>query len=111
MKPMEGMPPSGRQLWYYQKDNGIAIKTQFFDADGKQSQSSISKDIKIDADISPDRFKFEVPSDAEVHDMTATEQPQVQPQKPEAEEEKAEPKKEEPKKKSGIKIPKLPKRP
>ena len=75
MKPMEGMPPQGRQLQYYSKDHGMMVKTEAFDGNGKLTVSSITTDIKIDADISPDRFKFEIPPDAQVTDMSVMQQP------------------------------------
>jgi len=102
MKPMEGMPPSGRQLMCYQKDNGLGVKFQAFDANQKLISSSLSTDIKINVDISADRFKFEIPEGAQVIDSTGAQQ------QPPPEEPKAEKKKEEKKKKKGIKLPKLP---
>ncbi len=114
MKPMEGMPPSGRQLMYYQKDNGVQIKTEGFDANGKLIVSSITTDVKINADISPDRFKFEIPEGAQVMDMTASQQPPAQAESKTEEPEKEQPKQEEqkkPEKKKGFKLPKRPKLP
>ncbi len=104
MKPMEGVPPSGRQLVYFQKKHGIHVKSEGFDASGKLISSSVSKDIKINVDIGAERFKFEIPQGAQVFDNTS---PQEQPAQPEGEAEKEE-KKEE---KKGIKLPKWPKRP
>jgi len=114
MKPMEGAPPSGRQLVYFQKSHGILVKSEGFDANGKLISSSISTDIKVNADISAERFKFKIPEGAQVIDNTS---PQAQPAQPESEPEKAEKKPdkkeeaEKPKKKKGIKLPKWPKRP
>jgi outer membrane lipoprotein-sorting protein len=114
-KPVEGAPPSGWQVIYYQKASGTQAKFEAFDANGKLISSSVTTAIKINPDISEDRFKFEIPEGAQVTDMTSMQQPQVQPEEeaaePEAEEaEKEEPKKPE-KKKKGLKLPKLPKRP
>lgn len=106
MKPMEGVPPSGRQLVYYQKKTGLSVKSEGFDANGKLTVSSVTRDIKLNPDLSADRFRFEVPAGAQVMDMTGTHQPEAQPE--EAEEPKAEKEKE---KEGGIKLPKWPKRP
>lgn len=112
MKPMEGMPPSGRQLVYYQKDNGLSVKSEGYDAGGKLTASSVTSDIKLNPDISSARFKFEVPEGAQVSDMTSTQQPQAQPEQPKEEEKEKEqePQKEKEKEK-GPKLPKWPKRP
>lgn len=105
MKPMEGMPPSGRQLMYYEKKHGLNIKSEGFDANEKLISSSLSSDIKVNVDISAERFKFEIPEGAQVMDSTAAAQ---QPQQEEAKSEEKEEKKEEKKKKKGIKLPKFP---
>ena len=116
MKPMEGVAPSGRQLVYFQKSHGIQIKSEAFDANGKLIVSSLTKDLKINPDINPDRFKFKVPEGAQVIDNT---NPQGQPAQaePQAEEEESEVEEaeeekpveeEKPKKKKGLKLPKWP---
>lgn len=117
MKPMEGVAPSGRQLVYFQKSHGIQVKSEGFDANGKLIASSLIKDLKINADINPDLFKFKIPAGAQVIDNT---NPQAQPAQtePQAEEEDSEaqeaeeekPVEEEKpkKKKKGLKLPKWP---
>jgi outer membrane lipoprotein-sorting protein len=106
MKPMEGAPPAGRTVVYYRKDNGISVQSEGFDAEGKLNSSSITTDLKVNVDISADRFKFEIPAGAQVMDQTASqEQPEQEAPKGENKEEK------EQKEKKGIKLPKLPKRP
>lgn len=102
MRPMEGVAPSGRQLVYYQKKHGIQVKFEAFDADGKLTNWSISKDLKVNVDISADRFKFKIPEGAQVIDNTTAQQQAAQT---ESEPEKKEKKKE---KKKGIKLPKWP---
>lgn len=114
MKPMEGVPPSGRQLVAYGKDNGLSVRSEAFDANGKRILSSTTTDIKLNADINPDRFKFEIPEGAQVSDMTgAQQQPAAQAETKAEAPEQEQPKKEEPekKKKKGLKLPKLPKLP
>jgi len=130
MKPMEGVPPSGRQRVSYWKDHGILIKSEGFGADGKLITSSISKDIKINTDIGAGRFKFDIPEGAQVVDATSppmqpaqTESEPVKAEKAEKAEEaekakgkeekaeKKEEKKEEGKLKKIIKLPKWPKKP
>ena len=102
MRPMEGVAPSGRQLVYYQKKHGIQVKFEAFDVDGKLTNWSISKDLKVNVDIGADRFKFKIPEGAQVMDNTTAQQ---QPAQTESEPEKKEEKKE---KKKGIKLPKWP---
>lgn len=113
MKAMEGAPPTGRQVLYYQKDNGIVVKSEGFDGEGKLISSSMSMDVKINVSISEDRFKFDIPEGAEVFDQTSMQeqQPPSETEEEEPEEEQAE--KEEPQKpeKKKPKIPKLPKLP
>jgi hypothetical protein len=108
------MPQSGRQLMYYQKDNGLQVKSEAFDADEKLISSSVTTDIKLNADIPAERFKFEIPEGAQVMDhtgsqaqQTQTESSAEQTEKPKAEGAKDEKKK----KKKGIKLPKRPKFP
>jgi outer membrane lipoprotein-sorting protein len=105
MKPMEGVPPSGRQLVYYQMDIGLSVKSEGFDANGKLTTSWVTSEIKLNADLSADRFKFEVPEGAQVSDMTATQQPEEQAEQPKEEEQQ------KPEKEKGLKLPKWPKRP
>ncbi len=112
MKPMEGMSPSGRQLLHYQKDNGLQVKSQAFDANEKLISSSVTTDIKLNVDIPEERFKFEIPEGAQVMDQTGA---QAQPAQAEGgpegtEQPKAEGAKDK-KKKKGIKLPKRPKLP
>ena len=61
----------GRTLTYYDKGNGISIKSVTHDAKtGKPSSTTIVTDIKIDPAISPDRFVFKAPAGVEIKDMT-----------------------------------------
>ncbi len=70
LKPMENLPPSGRQFVYFHKQHGIQVKSETYDPRGKLTRSVLLKDLKVNVDISPDRFKFEVPDDAKVTDTT-----------------------------------------
>lgn len=121
MKPMEGMPPSGHQVIHYQKDSGVSVKSESFDANNKLTSSWITSDIKLNADVAADRFKFEVPAGAEVTDATAIQPPPAQAEPaepteqpkeeaaPKAEEEQKPEKEKDKKKDKGIKLPKWPK--
>jgi outer membrane lipoprotein-sorting protein len=80
-KSVEGAPPAGRQVVYFQKKHGIQVKSEAFDANGKLVTSSLTKDLKVNVDISADRFKFEMPPDAQVTDTTAY-QAQPTPEEP-----------------------------
>ena len=60
----------GRTLSYYDKETGIGIKSMSFDASGKPTTTSMTKDIKINSTISPDRFIFKAPPGVNVVDTT-----------------------------------------
>jgi outer membrane lipoprotein-sorting protein len=112
-KPIEGQPQGSRSVVWWQKDTALPIKSEGFDANGKLITSSITMDLKINVDISEDRFKFEIPKDVQVFDLTQPQgqQPQAQPEEAEKEPSpKEEPKKPEKKKKKGI-LPDLPELP
>lgn len=55
---------------YYDKKTGISPKTITFGPDGKKSGEVVMSDVKIDADISADRFAYTPPAGAKVEDMT-----------------------------------------
>ena len=113
-KPEEGTPPGGRSLMYFRKDLGMSVKGVAYDADGKIIHSNVSTDIKLNPDISADRFEFKVPPDAEFIDATKFEQspegeqppPEEEPEQPKQEE-----KQEKEKKDKKPRLPKLPKLP
>ncbi|HRX84827.1 MAG TPA: hypothetical protein P5572_07400, partial [Phycisphaerae bacterium] len=123
MKPMEGMPPMGRQLICYRKDTGLSVKSESYDANEKLTSAWTTSDIKLGASVPADHFKFEVPAGAEVTDATAMGQSPAQPEtqaapedapaEPAADDAPAQPdedkKPEKPKKEKGIKLPKWPK--
>ncbi|MBU0718102.1 MAG: hypothetical protein KJ749_07635 [Planctomycetes bacterium] len=117
VKPNEYQPETGRSLVYYQKSTGINAKSEGYDEKGKLVSSSLTKDLKINVDISPDRFKFEIPEGAQVTDMTNIEQPTQAKGETKAEETEKEQPQEEPReepkneKKPDIKVPKKPKLP
>ena len=68
-KQTEGNPMV-KQLNYFAKDLGMAIKTVGYDKDGKVTFTSETTDIKVGADVSPDRFVFQAPPGVEVMDMS-----------------------------------------
>lgn len=110
-KSTEGESPTGRSVMYYQKSSGISVKSQGFDANGKLTSTSTTTELKINVDISADRFKFQVPEGAQVTDMTGAGQPPAQAESETEQPEKEQPKKEESQKPEKGKRPKLPKRP
>lgn len=99
---------------WYDKSNGVGLKSISKDDKGKVTSTSITTDVKIDPSIAADRFTFKAPDGVTVNDMTQqgqqpAEQPAAEPKKEEPK--KEEPKAEEPKKKEEkgkIKLPKLP---
>lgn len=102
-KPEQGMLV--RMLNYYRKDNGIAVRVRSFNDAGKEVMVWNLTDLKIDPEISPDRFVFKAPPGVQVRDLDK-EMKQAEAAPPEAEKtsEKpaAQPKPEE-KKKDGVK--------
>lgn len=61
----------GRTVTYYDKSNGIFLKSVSYDAKtSKPSGTTIVTDVKIDPSISPDRFVFKTPAGVELQDMT-----------------------------------------
>lgn len=60
----------GRTLSYFDKDSGISVKSVSYDPNGKPINTSVTKDIKINSNISPDRFVFKAPPGVEVVDTT-----------------------------------------
>src|SRR5262249_17648891 len=63
----------GRTVTYYDKNNGIGVKSVTTDKDGKVTTTSTTTDIKLNADIKPDKFVFKAPEGVKVQDLTATE--------------------------------------
>jgi len=59
-----------KTITYYDKKTGLGHKTVTFGPEGKRSGEIIMSDIKIDADISADRFTYTPPAGAKVEDMT-----------------------------------------
>ncbi|MBU0637614.1 MAG: hypothetical protein KKB50_02020 [Planctomycetes bacterium] len=108
----------GHTLSHYQKSTAINVKMETFDANGKRMMSAVTTDVKVNVDISPQRFEFKVPEGAEVIDATQFEQQQSANEADQTEEdeaaeetEKADETKPEKKEKKGLKLPKRPKLP
>ncbi len=69
-KQKEAEGPS-RMVFYVRKDLGVAVKTVVYGADKEPMSTTTVSDIKTGVELSPERFKFEVPEGAQVMDMTA----------------------------------------
>ena len=119
MKPMEGVPPSGRMVICCWKDHGITLKSESFDANGKLTSQSMTKDVKVNASIEESRFTFQVPEGAQMMDMTGSQTGQPAEDNAQAEDggakeekpaQEEQPQEEKPKKK-GLGLPKKPKFP
>ncbi len=126
-KAAGGQPASGKMTLYYRKDCGFTVKIVALDAAGKPMSTTTYTDLKLDAEISPDRFVFKAPEGVKVTDLTQTPAPSGKPGEKPAEAKSGEgkpggaakgeepkkdtPKKEEEPKKSGPKLPKLPRLP
>ena len=88
-------PPAGTAatlLNYFEKEHGQSIKTLGKDSTGKVVLTSISTDVKIDPDLSAERFVFKAPAGVEVVDMTQQQTPPAanEPAKTQEEPKKAE---------------------
>lgn len=59
-----------KTITYYDKKTGISPKTITYGPDGKKSGEITMTDVKIDGDISADRFAYTPPAGAKVEDMT-----------------------------------------
>jgi len=67
----EPASPMPRTVMYIAKDNGVLLKSVSFDKAGKQAATMLFKDIKVNGEISADRFTFKAPEGVEVLDMSA----------------------------------------
>lgn len=68
-----------KMVFYFDKDNGLTIKVVGFNAEGKQTMTTVNKDIKLNASISDDRFVFKAPEGVTVMDMTAMQGGETKP--------------------------------
>ncbi len=85
-KDAENNPVAGKTLTYYDKKTGISIKSVSFDKDGKKTGEYVTTDVKIDGNISDDRFVFKAPPGVEV----VEEKPYQAPTEEKSDEETAE---------------------
>jgi len=95
-------PLSSKAIHYFDKKTGIGLKMVSYDKKGKAVMTSVTTDVKLNADIKDDRFVFKAPEGVQVTDMTKMGQPDKEPAKEKkatAEASEDEPKKEEKKKK------------
>lgn len=78
MKMKPGNPAAammGRALAYYDKETGISLKGVSFDPAGKPTSTSVTSDVKIDADIPADRFTFKAPEGVKIQEMPEDQAP------------------------------------
>ncbi len=61
----------GRTLSYYDKKTGLSIKTLVYNGLGTVMTTTIMTDIRINGDLSPDRFVFKPPAGVTVVDATS----------------------------------------
>jgi outer membrane lipoprotein-sorting protein len=54
---------------FFDKDDGIIRKSDTYDKDGKITTRSTTTDVKVDAAIPPEQFKFKAPPGVTVQDM------------------------------------------
>jgi outer membrane lipoprotein-sorting protein len=70
LTPKAGSGGEGSAIQYFRKDCGYPVKIVHFDAAGKPLMTASYTDIKLDEEISPDRFVFTPPEGVEVIDLT-----------------------------------------
>jgi len=108
--PKKGTPAAQAGMtmrYYYDKDSGVVVKMVGKSTDGKNTITTIVGDLKVNPEISADRFVFKVPEGAHVMDMTSG-QPQPVPGPESAPEAESEQPKEKETKSKGLKLPKIP---
>lgn len=64
------MQPINKTVLYFRKDNGLPVKTVGMDKKNQPVSSSATTDIKLNADIKPERFEFKAPEGVQVIDMS-----------------------------------------
>lgn len=64
--------PVAKSTMYFAKDTGINVKIVGVDKDGKEVFTNTSTDIKLNTEISKDRFAFKAPEGVQVIDMTGS---------------------------------------
>ncbi|HKQ48693.1 MAG TPA: outer membrane lipoprotein-sorting protein [Phycisphaerae bacterium] len=71
MTPKDPAAISGisKTVSYFDKGDGIIRKSDTYDQDGKATTTSTTTDVKVDAAIPPDRFKFKAPEGVTIQDM------------------------------------------
>jgi outer membrane lipoprotein-sorting protein len=70
-QPTPGYSPSIRyKLYWFYQDSGMFAKFEAHDTVGEITQTTTYTDIRSDIDVSPDRFKLEIPDGVEVTDLT-----------------------------------------
>jgi outer membrane lipoprotein-sorting protein len=61
---------TGKQLYYYDKDTGMLLKSEVFTPDGKLLSTTKITNYKVNVPIDPKRFVFMVPDGVTVMDQT-----------------------------------------
>lgn len=79
-KAQSGGTEGGRIHMFFDKNTGLIVKQVVFDPSGKPMSTTTFTDMKVNGNISPDRFVFKAPEGVEVMDMTAAEQPGGNPE-------------------------------
>jgi hypothetical protein len=70
LTPKAGSGGEGSALEYFRKDCGYPVKIVHFDAAGKAVMTATYTDIKLNQEISPERFVFNTPPGVELVDLT-----------------------------------------
>jgi outer membrane lipoprotein-sorting protein len=70
LTPKPGSGAEGSATECFRKDCGYPVKIVHFDAAGKPVMTATYTELKIDQEISPDRFVFNPPEGVEVVDLT-----------------------------------------
>ena len=103
-KPKTDNPATSKAIYYFDKKTGIDLKMVSYDGKGKAVMTTVTTDVKLNAEIKDDRFVFKAPEGVQVADMTKMGQQEQEPtpskeEKATTEAPEEEPKPEEKKKK------------
>lgn len=68
--PKEAAGGAGKSLVYVAKNTGMVVKMVMYGPDGKPTSTTTYENVKLNADVPAEQFKFEVPEGVQVMDMT-----------------------------------------
>jgi len=67
--PQAATSEISRTLYYYDKETGLIVRVLAYDRKGKVASTTITSEIRTDADIAADRFIFEPPEGIKIEEL------------------------------------------